>query len=65
MPDGSIRVRLRSRFMPINELAEKYNGGGHQFTCGATLHNKHDIAAMIADGDRMVGEFKRNNEGWL
>ncbi len=65
MADGTVRVRLRSRFMPINELAEKYGGGGHQFTCGATLHNKKDIANMIADGDKMVSRFKAENKGWL
>lgn len=65
MPDGSIRVRLRSRFMTINELAEKYGGGGHQCTCGATLHSKKDIAAMIADGDALVAKYKANNVGWL
>ncbi len=65
MPDGSIRVRLRSRFMTINELAEKYGGGGHQCTCGATLHNSKDVNNMIADGDKMVAEYKANNKGWL
>ncbi len=65
MPDGTIRVRLRSRFMTINRLAEKYGGGGHQCTCGATLHNKKEIAAMIADGDKMVAQYKAENKGWL
>ena len=65
MPDGSIRVRLRSRFMEINELAEKYNGGGHQFTCGATLYDPADIEKMLNDGDAMVAEYKRTHEGWL
>ncbi len=65
MPDGSVRVRLRSRFMTINELAEKYGGGGHQCTCGATLRNKKDIAAMIADGDKMIADYKAQNKGWL
>lgn len=65
MPDGTVRVRLRSRFMTINELAEKYGGGGHQCTCGATLHNKKEISAMIADGDKMVADYKANNKGWL
>ena len=36
-PDGTIRVRLRSRFMTINEIAEKYRGGGHASAAGATL----------------------------
>lgn len=65
MPDGTIRVRLRSRFMTINQLAEKYGGGGHQCTCGATLHAKSEINKMIDDADGMVAEYKRNNEGWL
>ena len=63
--DGSIRVRLRSRFMTINELAEKYGGGGHQCTCGATLHNRKDIKRMIDDGDKMVADFKASNKEWL
>lgn len=65
MPDGTIRVRLRSRFMTINELAEKYGGGGHQCTCGATLTNAKDIKNMIADGDKMVADYKAHNTGWL
>lgn len=63
--DGSIRVRLRSRFMFINELAEKYHGGGHQCTCGATLYKKSDIKKLLADADAMVAEYKRTHEGWL
>lgn len=65
MPNGTVRVRLRSRFMTINELAEKYGGGGHQCTCGATLANAKDIKNMIADGDKMVADFKAHNTGWL
>ncbi len=65
MPDGTIRVRLRSRFMMINSLAEKYNGGGHQYTCGATLTSPDEIALMVADADKMVEEYKTNNKGWL
>ena len=65
MPDGSIRVRLRSRFMEINALAEKYNGGGHQFTCGATLYDPADIEKMLNDGDAMLAEYKNTHKGWL
>ena len=65
MPDGTIRVRLRSRFMEINALAEKYNGGGHQFTCGATLYDANDIEKMLADADAMVEQYKNTHEGWL
>lgn len=63
--DGSIRVRLRSRFMTINALAEKYRGGGHDRACGATLHSKKEIKLMLSDADVMVKEYKDNNTGWL
>ena len=65
MGDGTIRVMLRSRFMPIIALAEKYGGGGHNDACGATLHNVEDIQKMIEDADKMVGEYKANNKGWI
>lgn len=65
MPDGTIRVRLRSRFMEINTLAEKYRGGGHQCTCGATLLHKSEIAKLLSDADQMVAEYKSTHEGWL
>lgn len=65
MADGTIRVRLRSRFMTINKLAEKYNGGGHEYTCGATLHSKKEVAALVADGDQMVAEYKATHKNWL
>lgn len=65
MKDGTIRVRLRSRFMPINALAEKYGGGGHAFTCGATLHKASEIKPVVADADAMVADYKANNKGWL
>ena len=34
-PDGSTRVRLRSRFLTINQVAEEYHGGGHACASGA------------------------------
>lgn len=60
-----IRVRLRSRFVTINTLAEKYEGGGHACASGATVHSKEGMAELIADADRLLGEFKSTNEGWL
>lgn len=63
--DGTIRVRLRSRFMTINTLAEQFRGGGHDKACGATLHSKKEIKQMLAIADNMVQDYKQNNEGWL
>lgn len=63
--DGTIRVRLRSRFMTINTLAERYRGGGHDIACGSTLHHKKEIKMMLDEADEMVKNYKANNEGWL
>ena len=63
--DENIRVRLRSRFMHINTLAEKYNGGGHACASGATVYSKEEMQALLSDADQMMKEYKQNNEGWL
>ena len=63
--DGSIRVRLRSRFVTINEVAEKYNGGGHDCASGATVHSRKEMKALISDADARLADYKANNEGWL
>ena len=63
--DGSIRVRLRSRFVTVNTLAEKYHGGGHDCACGATVYSKKEVKRLLADADARLKEYKENNEGWL
>jgi phosphoesterase RecJ-like protein len=63
--DGSIRVRLRSRFVKVNEIGEKYRGGGHACACGATLYKKSEIKDLVADADALLKNYKENNEGWL
>ena len=60
-----IRVRLRSRFVTINALGEKYEGGGHACAAGATVHSVEQMQALIADADQILGEYKATNEGWL
>ena len=63
--DGSVRVRLRSRFVTINEVAEKYHGGGHDCASGATVHSRKEMKALIADADARLSDYKKNTEGWL
>ena len=62
---GSIRVRLRSRFVHINGIGEKYHGGGHACAAGATVFSREEADALLADTDALVKEYKENNEGWL
>ena len=63
--DGAIRVRLRSRFVTVNHLAEQYGGGGHECACGATVHSKRELRALVADADKLLGDYKTNHGGWL
>ena len=63
--DGSIRVRLRSRFITVQELATRYHGGGHDKAAGATVYSWEEADALIREADEMLGEYKRTHEGWL
>ena len=63
--DGTIRVRLRSRFVTINDIAEKYRGGGHDCASGATLLKKSEIRKLLDDADKKLKEYKESNEGWI
>ena len=64
-PDNTVRVRLRSRFVTINKLAEKYHGGGHACASGATVYNPEEMQCLINDADALLASYKANNEGWL
>ncbi len=63
--EHSIRVRLRSRFVQINPIAEKYHGGGHACACGATVYSKDEMNALLRDADAFVKDYKQTHEGWL
>ena len=63
--EKEIRVRLRSRFVKISDLAEQYRGGGHACAAGSTLYSKAEMKEMIAKADALLGEYKATNEGWL
>ena len=63
--DGSIRVRLRSRFVKVNELAGQYHGGGHEMASGATVYSPEEMQRCLADADRLLADYKATHEGWL
>lgn len=55
-----IRLRLRSRGPAINELASKYNGGGHKLASGGTLNSWDDLEEFVKLADELVKEYKNN-----
>ncbi len=62
---GEIRVRLRSRFVTINEVAEQFGGGGHDCASGATVTTRREMNELVAAADARHAEYKRTHEGWL
>ena len=61
----NIRVRLRSRFLSINDLGKKYHGGGHDMSAGATVYSEQEMLALINDADKLLGEYKAAHKGLL
>lgn len=57
-PDGSIRVRLRSRFVTINKLAEEYGGGGHICASGATVYSRDEMQELLDKADAISRDYK-------
>ncbi len=63
--DGTIRVRLRSRFMTVDRLANRYHGGGHDRASGATCYSEDEMAALVRDADALTEEYRKTHEGWM
>lgn len=55
--DNIIRIRLRSRGPAINELAQKYNGGGHKLAAGGRLNNWDELEHFLKLADELVKEY--------
>ncbi|ENY68562.1 Hypothetical protein, putative MgpA-like protein [Metamycoplasma auris 15026] len=61
MPDGTIRVRVRSNGIWINHICEKYKpGGGHEVAAGATARSKADMKNIISDLKAEVEKYDKN-----
>jgi bifunctional oligoribonuclease and PAP phosphatase NrnA len=59
--DGTIRARLRSRFVGIVELAQQYRGGGHKQASGATVLHRKELKELVRKADLLLGQFKKGN----
>lgn len=51
------KVNIRSRGPIINEVASKYNGGGHQYASGARISEKKNVDALIKDLDEAASNY--------
>jgi phosphoesterase RecJ-like protein len=56
--EGIVRCRMRSKGPAINELAAKYDGGGHKLASGATLGTWDKTKDLIKDADALAKDYK-------
>lgn len=52
--EDEIRVRIRSKEVSINDVAKKFNGGGHPLASGATVGTKSDVEDVINSLDNLL-----------
>ena len=51
------RVNIRSRGPIINEIAAKYNGGGHKFASGVRSESREVIENLLKDLSNVCKEY--------
>lgn len=57
-----IRVSIRSRGPIINDVASKYNGGGHKYASGIRIKSFNQVDEIIKSLDEKAKEYKESIE---
>lgn len=57
---GMFKINIRSRGIVINEVAQKFNGGGHKFASGARLTDEADVDDLFKALDEECAKYKDN-----
>ncbi|MFA7127170.1 MAG: bifunctional oligoribonuclease/PAP phosphatase NrnA [Bacilli bacterium] len=60
--EGVIRVRLRSRYTGVVDIARRYHGGGHFQASGAMVKNRKEMKQMVKEADEALKAFKAENK---
>lgn len=60
--NNNVRGSIRSRGPIINNIAEKYNGGGHIYASGVRLKDFDTADLLIADLNNVCREYKIDKE---
>ena len=56
------KVNIRSRGPVVNEIAFKYNGGGHKYASGVRTESKENVEALLKDLSNACKEYKESEE---
>jgi phosphoesterase RecJ-like protein len=52
------KVNIRSRGPVINDIASKYNGGGHKYASGARIPSDEEVDALFNELDEACKNYK-------
>lgn len=53
------KINIRSRGVVINTVAERFNGGGHQFASGARLKSEEEVDALFRALDEECQKYQK------
>ena len=56
------KANIRSRGPVINEVASRFNGGGHKFASGARIAKKSDVEELFKELDKVCEEYLDKEE---
>ena len=56
--NNQIRISIRSRGPVINQIAEKYHGGGHKYASGARVKTFEEAMQLMHDLDQLLLEYQ-------
>lgn len=54
------KVNIRSRGPVVNEVASKFNGGGHAHASGAKIKKSTDVDKLFKELDALCKDYKKN-----
>lgn len=56
--ESMFKANIRSRGPVINEIAVRYNGGGHKFASGAKINSREEVNEMLKDLEQVCIDYK-------
>lgn len=56
--DNEIRIRFRSRYIPVVDIANQFHGGGHMNAAGGNIKNKKEIKDVLKIADENLRAYK-------
>ncbi len=59
--NGIYKANIRSRGPIVNEIANKYNGGGHKYASGCRTTNYKDLEKLAQDLDKACEAYLKEN----